>query len=162
MPLSSTGERSGQNQSATVRAAIIALIATGLFAILGQPLFRHEVFIDSDLGRYHVPIREWFSRCLASGDDYTWSPHLFCGFYLHGEGQGGFFHPWHQFLYRSCDVVTAINLEVLSSYLVLFLGMLLFLRRRFPADAALLGALTFTFSGFTLTHYPHMNHHRFT
>src|SRR5262245_36980174 len=139
------------------RLRALGILTVALFIGLALPLIRHEVFIDGDLGRYHFPIREWFARCLSEGEDYTWSPHLFCGFYLHGEGQGGFFHPWHQFLYRSFDVVTAVNLETLATYVFLFTGMLFFLACRFPLDGALVGALTFTFSGFTLSHFAHVN-----
>lgn len=147
----------GQSGS-TLRVVLVALTAAVLFGYLARPLFQNQVILTSDLGRYHLPVRAYFARCLQTGDDYTWSPHLFCGFYLHGEGQGGFYHPWHQFLYSTMPLVTAFNLELISSYGFLFAGMLLFLRHRgLPPDAALLGAAAFTFSGFTLSHYPHMN-----
>ena len=82
-----------------------------------------------------------------------WTPAIFAGFYLHGEGQIGLFHPFHQLLYRALPLGPAFNLELIASYVAAFAGMVWFLRRlRFSRAAALFGAMLFAFSGFNLLH----------
>src|SRR6185503_9134820 len=52
----------------------------------------------------------------------------------------------------------AFNLELIANYPAAFGGMLwLLLRLRFPAPAALFGAMLFGFSGFNLLHHHHVN-----
>jgi hypothetical protein len=51
------------------------------------------------------------------------------GFYLHGEGQVGLFHPLHQLLYRLLPLGPAFNLELIANYVALFGGTVWFLRR---------------------------------
>src|SRR5437870_4450400 len=105
-----------------------------------------------------MPLRYFMQRCLHNGDDPAWCPHLFCGYDLHGEGQAGMDHPWHRLLYSFLPLTVAFNIEVFANYPFLCLGTYLFLRRhRLPQDAALAGALTMTFGGFTLPHYSHTN-----
>ena len=87
-----------------------------------------------------------------------WTPSIFAGLYLHGEGQVGLFHPFHQLLYRVFPLGTAFNLELVANYPAAFAGMFWFLRRlRFSHAAALFGAMLFAFSGFNLLHHHHIN-----
>lgn len=141
-----------------MRLILFGLTALALFAALARPLMLNHVPIESDLGRYHLPIRDYYQKCLAAGEQPGWCPGLFCGYDLHGEGQGGFDHPWHRLLYSSLPLVPAFNLEIFANYPLLFAGAyLLFRRHAFGYGAALAGATTMTFSGFTLPHYPHTN-----
>jgi hypothetical protein len=141
-----------------MRLLLFGLTALALFGALARPLILNQVPIQSDLGRYHLPIRDYYQKCLAAGDQPGWCPGLFCGYDLHGEGQGGFDHPWHRLLYATLPLVPAFNLEVFANYPLLFAGAYLLLRRHdFGRDAALAGATAMTFSGFTLPHYPHTN-----
>ena len=83
---------------------------------------------------------------------------LYGGFYVTGEGQLGAYHPLHLMLYRLLPLGVAFDLELLISYPAMFAGTYLFLRvwlRR--RDAALFGALAFTFCGFNLLHFVHPN-----
>ena len=87
-----------------------------------------------------------------------WTPSIFSGLYLQGEGQVGLFHPFHQLLYRFLSLGTAFNLELIANYLFAFAGMIWFLRRlQFSHAAALFGAMLFAFSGFNLLHHHHIN-----
>jgi len=141
-----------------MRSWLIGLTVLALFGVLARPLILNQVPIESDLGRYHLPIRDFYQRCLADGDQPGWCPGLFCGYDLHGEGQGGFDHPWHRLLYSALPLVSAFNVEVFANYVSLFAGAyFLFRRHSFPRDSALAGATAMTFSGFTLPHYPHTN-----
>jgi hypothetical protein len=141
-----------------MRSVVVAGIAITLFGLLAYPLLTEQFPFQSDLGRYHLPIRDFYQKCLHNGDDPHWCPQLFCGFDVHGEGQGGFDHPWHRLLYRFVPLVPAFNIEVFSNYPLLCWGMYLFLRRHnISRESSFIGALWFTFSGFTIPHYSHTN-----
>lgn len=142
-----------------MRLFVIVSCAAAMFGALAWPLITRTVPVESDLGRYHLPLRDFYRKCIRAGHDPAWCPHLFCGYDCHGEGQAGMDHPWHALLYRlPVRLETAFNLEIFANYPVLFLGMALFLRRHgLSRDAALAGAIAATFSGFTLPHWPHTN-----
>ena len=68
------------------------------------------------------------------------------------------YHPLHLLLYRTLSLEWAFNLEFILSYVWMFPGMYLMLRRLdLPQYASLFGALVFTFSGFNLLHSVHLN-----
>jgi len=136
----------------------IALTAILSFAVLALPFFLGRIYIADDLGDFHLPVRDFYARQLERGEAFDWMPSLFGGFYVTAEGQLGAYHPWHWLLYRWLPLGAAFDLEVLSSYPLLFAGAYLFFRRLVERrDAALLGAMTFTFSGFCLLHFMHPN-----
>lgn len=142
------------------RLRVVAIVAAAfaLFAALAWPLATGAVFHQDDLGTFHLPLRAFFAKCLANGDDPRWMPSIYRGYYLAGEGQVGMDHPWHRFLYGALPTAAAFQLELVASYPLLFAGTALFLRRRGLAhDASLFGALIFTFSGFNIVHYIHIN-----
>lgn len=142
----------------TRRLAILVLAGVLLcFAVFSYPLFTGRVYIEDDLSAFNLPLRYFYHQCLHKGDSPMWIPSMFCGFYLHSEGQAGMWHPLHYGLYRFLPLGTAFNLELIASYLFLFPGIFLLLRRRaIPAHAALLGAALFTFCGFNLSNYLHI------
>lgn len=140
------------------RYAWLQLLALGLLAALAWPLFAGRVYMADDLGAFHLPLRDFYARQLAAGEPFDWMPSLYCGFYVTGEGQLGAYHPVHQLLYRLLPLGAAFDWELLLHYPCLLIGTYLWLRRlvRRP-DAALFGALTFTFSSFCLLHFVHPN-----
>jgi len=139
-------------------AGWLLLAAVLLFVALAAPFFAQQVYVADDLGEFHLPVRDFYARQLAAGESFDWMPSLYGGFYVAGEGQLGGYHPWHWLLYRTLPLGAAFNVELLSSYPVLFVGMYLLLRRLLGRrDAALLGAMAFTFGGFTLLHFIHPN-----
>lgn len=112
----------------------------------------------NDIFGYHVPMRMLYQQMLLHGDPPMWTPALFAGFDLLGEGQIGVFHPLHQILYRALPLDLALNLEILFTYVAALVGTRWLLRRLDIAPpAALFGAMTFGFGGFMLMHYPHVN-----
>lgn len=140
------------------RLRVVQFAVLVVFAWMFRPIVTGQIYVTDDLLNYHYPIRQFYQNCLVSGDAFDWMPSLFSGFYLTGSGQAGTYHPLHWGLYRFLPLETAFNLEVLSSYVVMFPGMLLFLRRHLAtAEAAWLGAIAFTFSGFCTLHFLHPN-----
>ena len=138
------------------RWALIA--AVGLLAALAAPMLGGRVYTADDLGAFHLPLRAFYQDCLTRGERFDWSPQLYCGFYLTGEGQVGAYHPWHWLIYKFLPLSFAFDLECVVNYPLLLLGMYCLLRRwRIRQDAALFGATAFTFSGFCLLHFVHVN-----
>jgi hypothetical protein len=137
---------------------IVGACSAALFLSLAWPVSFRLIFPVADIGTFHVPMRYLYQQALHAGDSLLWTPSVFAGFYIHGEGQLGAFHPLHQLLYRGLPLDLAMNAEVLASYAWGFAGMYWLLRRLqlFPAGS-LFGAMVFGFSGFQLLHYPHVN-----
>jgi hypothetical protein len=132
--------------------------AVVLWIVLAEPWSRGAVYLVGDLGGYHLPMRTFYADCLARGDSPRWIPEIYCGYYLHGEGQVGQLHPLHWLAYRLLSLPSAFNLELLINYPLLILGTyLLLVRRGLPRSAALFGGLLFGYSGFNLTHLMHVN-----
>jgi hypothetical protein len=141
------------------RLALLVLICSGiLLFLLARPLIAGQVFLYNDLSWFHLPLRYLYQQALEKGDSLLWTPAIFSGLYLHGEGQAGIFHPLHLLLYRLLPLRTAFNLELLANYTAAFGGMWWFLRRlRFAPVPAGFGAMLFAFSGFQLLHFHHLN-----
>ena len=135
-----------------------ALSGALLWLLMAWPALQGRLHVVGDLGGYHLPMRMAFADCLARGEQPYWTNRIFCGYYLHGEGQVGMLHPWHQLLYRVLPLAPAFEIELLASYPLLLVGIWLWFRRLgLPSAAALCGALVFTYSGFCLLHLNHMN-----
>ncbi|MEO5819406.1 MAG: hypothetical protein ABIT71_02800 [Vicinamibacteraceae bacterium] len=149
---------SSQNEPAGRLALVVVLCSAALLALLAVPLVRGRVFVYNDLSWFHLPMRHLYQQALEKGDSLLWTPAIFSGLYLHGEGQTGVFHPLHLLYYRLLPLRTAFNLELLTSYVAAFAGTWWFLRRlRFETVPALFGAMLVGFSGFSLLHHHHMN-----
>ena len=139
-------------------AAVILIVAVVSLGMLAAPWLRGDVYTGGDLQSFNLPIRKFYADCLERGENPIWWPYIYCGFYLHGDGQTGIFHPWHWLLYRLLPLVAAFNLELLINYPLLFAGTYLFCRRRqLPVVAALFGAFLFAFCRFNVNHLDHPN-----
>lgn len=129
-----------------------------LTAALAGPFFAGRVYTHDDLGAFHLPARAFYAERLARGEPFDWTPQLFGGFYLAGEGQAGTYHPVHLLLYRTLPLPAAMAWELVASYPFMLAGTYLFLNRRLRRrHAAMFGSLLFTFSGFNLLHFVHPN-----
>lgn len=138
--------------------AAVVLAAVVLLAALAAPCVLGYVYTHDDLGAFHLPLRAFYAEQLRRGEPFDWTPQLFCGFYLTGEGQAGTYHPLHLLLYRLLPLEAAWAGELLAGYVFMLGGTYLFLRRLLGRrDAALFGSLAFTLSGFNLLHFVHPN-----
>ncbi|MBI3837343.1 MAG: YfhO family protein [Planctomycetia bacterium] len=139
-------------------SAWIQLAALLSFAAMAAPFFFGRVYVADDLGEFHLPVRNFYAQQLNRAEPFDWMPSLYGGFYLAAEGQLGAYHPLHLLLYRWLPLGSAFNLELVLSYPFMFAGMFFFLQRGLRRrDAALYGALAFTFCGFNLLHFVHPN-----
>lgn len=136
----------------------MVLAAVALVAPLCWPLLTGRIFSGADLPNFNLPVRYVYSESLRAGDSVLWTPSLFSGFFIFGDGQAGMAHPFHVVLYRVAPLWLAFGLEILTSYLVALAGArVLFGRLGFTPAGAWLGAMVFAFSGFNLLHISHMN-----
>ena len=141
-----------------IRATAVVVAGVIILCVMALPLLTGSVYASDDLGWFHLPLRVFYARSLAAGDDPAWCPNLFCGFYLQGEGQVGMTHPAHLLFYRLLPVSVAFNLELLIGYPLSFLGFYLVLRsHQLPSEPAWLGSFICTFAGYNLLHYRHIN-----
>lgn len=139
-------------------ACCTLLAAAALIVAMAAPFLAGRVPLGDDLGAFHVPVRVYYAEQLARGEPFDWMPQLFCGFYLTGEGQLGGYHPLHHLLYRWLPLPSALAVEWLASYVFMAAGVTLWLHRRLGRlEAALFGALVFTWGGFNLTRFVHPN-----
>ncbi|MCE9591234.1 MAG: YfhO family protein [Planctomycetes bacterium] len=134
-------------------------VAAVLFVLLARPVFEGGIYTRDDLANHALPIRHFYAEALQHGDSFLWWPGIFDGVYIHGEGQAGMCHPLHLLLYRFLPLDLAFNAEFMLNYVWVFAGSYLMLRRLVvaPRHAALLGAVVFTFSGFCLQRFVHIN-----
>lgn len=141
-----------------VLSATLVMLFSLLILALASPPFFGLVHIGDDLGNLHLPVRSVYQTALHAHHSVLWTSQLYAGMYLHGEGQAGMYHPLHWLLYGVFPLSWAFTLEFVLSYAVMFWGMYLFLRRlELPRPAGLFGAIVFTFSGFNLLHFMHVN-----
>ncbi|MBN2580607.1 MAG: hypothetical protein JXB10_16600, partial [Pirellulales bacterium] len=128
-----------------------------LLAMAG-PFLAGRIYTFDDLGSFHLPLRAFYARQLAQDQPFDWMPSLYCGFYLTGEGQAGTYHPLHLLMYKYLSLPTALGLEYLLSYPILWAGGWFFLNRRLhDRAAALFGGMIFFAASFNLLHFVHPN-----
>ena len=148
------GSASDPGMIAAGQKAVIAV----LFCIMAAPPLLGCIWDLDDLGRFHLPLRKFYSDSLASGDSFQWMPSIFSGMHVTGEGQLGAWHPWHYLLYKIFPLRAAWALELLSSYVAMALGMRCWLGCSLGnRSAAWHGSIVFTFSSFCMLHFVHPN-----
>jgi hypothetical protein len=148
---------SGLASDRALAAALVLASAAALCALFWPTALR-RVFLYGDLGIFFLPFRIFLSENLARGITPLWMPNLFCGYYAHGEGPIGIFHPLRWLLYRFLPVTEAFNLECILPYPLALIGVALFVRRRaLPVSAAIFGGLTFAFSAYMTVRLAHLN-----
>ena len=131
---------------------------TALCLAIAWPIFSGEIYTDTDLGNFHLPMRFFYAEALSQGFDFHWFPYEYTGFHLHGEGQASLYHPLNWLMYRVLPLDVAFMLDILRNYVFLIAGGWLCLRRfGLRRDAALLGAALFAFGSFSTMHFMHLN-----
>ncbi|MFC1851845.1 hypothetical protein ACFL27_16765 [candidate division CSSED10-310 bacterium] len=116
------------------------------------------IFFFHDLKAFYLPCKHIYSQELSRGNLLFWTHLGGGGFPLHAEGQTGVFYPFNLLLYGLLSVPTAYVLSVLIHYFLSGLGgFFLATEHDVSKSGALLSALSFTFSGFLISHLFHMS-----
>jgi hypothetical protein len=130
-----------------------------LAAPLCYPLITGRLFTRDDLAALHLPFRYLYAQSLDAGEFLLWTPAYHAGYFLHGAGEAGMAHPLHLALYAWLPLGIAFNLEIISSYLMLFAGMYLLWRALgVSGEGSIVGGMLSAFSGFTVFNIMHVNH----
>jgi hypothetical protein len=136
----------------------VAVVAVLLLGVLARPLWTRQVSVFFDLGVFHLPLRDFYSRSLKSGEPFDWMPGMHTGLFLTGEGEHGPYHPLHLLLYRFLPLDVAFAAECFLAYPLMLLGTFVFLRRSAGSAGALLGGLVYAFSTNNISHGIHPNY----
>ncbi len=110
-----------------VVALLVAIVVLGSFFI--SPMFRGRICVHGDLGLHLLPMRKFYAECLKQGQAFDWTPQIFGGCFLTGDGQHGPYHPLHWLLYRWLPLDIAFPLETFLPFPVFAAGVIVFLRR---------------------------------
>lgn len=148
----------GPRRGEALRWRLVLWVSGGLFLAMALPAVWGLIYTADDLGAFHIPVRAFYARSLASGQPFDWHPGLYGGFFLTGEGQVGGYHPLHWLLYRTLPLEAGFSIECLAGYVMAFWGTCLLLRRGgLSRDGAAWGGLAFAGSGFLLLRFVHVN-----
>lgn len=115
------------------------------------------VLCPDDCLTFNLPLRVAASRILLEGHLPLWNPYLFGGMPLLASAQGGLLFPLNWFFFVF-DAPVAMNLAVLSTYMLAGLGAYFYARRGGANLAgAIATALIWQFSGFLVGQLGHTN-----
>jgi hypothetical protein len=51
-----------------------------VLVVLGLPLLAGRIYVQDDLGQFHLPLRYFYAEALGRGDSFFWCPDLLAGF----------------------------------------------------------------------------------
>lgn len=151
------------------KVIIIDLFAVFLLAIFltlffFPVLFQNKTFVTtgvvlSDHYNQNYPYKVVYAEKLKQGGLPFWVANMGDGFPLVAEGQVGAFYPLNLLLFKFLPTLTAFNLSLALHYFLAFLFTYLFSRYhlKLSSFSSFLAGLTFTFSGFMITHLVHLS-----
>lgn len=140
------------------RVAMAMMAATWL-AFFWRQIFLNKVYFEGDTAQLFYPLEFVYGLAQRSWRLPLWSPEFGFGHPLLAWGQLGFFNPLHLLLRAMMiDALDLIQISMVVHFGIGLLGMYWWLRRRrcLPLGAAL-GAITFVFCGYNVSHIVHVN-----
>lgn len=136
------------------------LLFTWLYFLHYLPPFR-RFSVPYDLSGYFLSLHDYAFRSLKEGRLPEWDPFMYCGLSFAGNVQASLFYPplWLAFLASmGSPRLPFLAVEILvfaHVWLAWFFGFLWFRGRGLRAEAAVLGATAFAFSGYMMIHLQH-------
>ena len=126
--------------------------------VLGPAVSGAGIYYGDDVIIQNYPLRQFFADSWREGRMPYWCPEVFAGMPLFAEGQAGPLYPFNWLLFGLLAVPTAYTWSLALHYFLAGTLMYALLRRWQASRAgALLGGLTFAFSGFFVGHLIHLN-----
>lgn len=127
----------------------VATLAVGLTVVFWYPLWLGGGLVGSDIYAYFLPQKQIYAEALAEGELPLWNNRVGFGYPQLAESQTGVLYPFHLVLYRTLDLNTAYNANVIIHYALAFWFTWLFARRlKLSPIAAGLAALVFVYGWF--------------
>lgn len=136
-------------------AAVYVLLFLVSCAFFWEAAFFRKAFFYFDIVGFNLPLRQYLGEQLREGIFPLWCPERFCGFPVFAEGQGGFLYPPNLLLFPFMAAWKAFNISMILNCFLGSCFMYAYLRRKFPALAAILGGVTFAYGGYFLCHSIH-------
>ena len=100
-------------------------------------------------------MRQYLGERLLRGVFPLWCPQKACGFPVFAEGQGGFLYPPNLLLFPLLAAWKAFNISMVLNFFLGSCFMYAYLRSKVSIFPALIGGITFAYSGFFLCHSFH-------
>lgn len=117
-----------------------------------------EIFYFGDIFRHYYPLRVAYARALAEGRLPLWTSSLVAGYPLLAEGQIGALYPPNIILCALLPVEVALNVSILTHFLLAGVGMYLFCRSlSLHRGPSLTGGIVFMMGGFLVAHLNHIS-----
>lgn len=139
-----------------VAGTVASLLFFYFFGSLVSLAVRGQVLFTDDVPLFFFPFRHWYGECLKNGLSFLWTPDIYGGMYLHGEGQQGMFHPLHLLLYRLLPSTAAFALHTAAAYAWLAGGVYaLFRYWKISSASALTGSFLCSFGGYIAVRLVH-------
>ena len=108
---------------------LVLLTVLAMFLFICFPLATGNLYGEFDLREQFIPWRMFYSLSLDQNELGLWNPYFLGGYYHHGEGQSGLFHPFHLILYTLFPLNYAVPVEMFAYFPFGFLGMVLLLKK---------------------------------
>lgn len=133
------------------------LIILLVIAFHWKLVFLGEVYAHSDVFLSFYPMKAFACKLLNSLKFPLWNPYWFMGHPGLAEGQTGFFYPINLVLFPFLPTYIAYNISTIIHYILAGIFTYLFARKlNLQKQPSLLAAITFTFSGFSVTQTFHI------
>lgn len=140
---------------------VIIVLCAFYFLNLFYPnltIFSTPDYGQSDLWMLNIPHKYILSNALKQYTLPLWTKDLANGFPIFAEHQGGTLHPINIALFGLLPFPLAFNLTYPITFALMGVGTYLFCKSlSFSNTASFFTSVIFTFSGFGITHIPHLN-----
>jgi hypothetical protein len=136
---------------------IFALLAATVI-LFRDGILRGLVFFEFDTERFYYPMTRWFADHWRNGHLPLWLPDIFSGYPITADGETGVLYPPNLLALRVLDAGHALLWLRVLHYGLAAVSMYALLRVLGAGRAgALVGGLTFTYSGYLVTQVQHEN-----
>lgn len=140
-------------------AVLVTVLVIVFWPLLTGSIFLHTGVVYSDLMLFNYPLKDWYRSQLLSGSLPFWTSLLGNGFPVFAEMQIGALYPMHLLLFRLLPTLAAFNINLFLHFL--FAGVFTYwfarVSLKLSKPAALLAGLSYSLSGFFVTHMHQIN-----
>lgn len=136
---------------------VVVLVPFWKLTMMQGFVITDDIF-TSDLMNDAFPYRHYLSEVLKSGQLPLWYPPVYGGFPLLARAEAGIAFPPNLILFGLLPPYIALNLVILLTLITAGVGMYLFVRElEVGTAAALIAAVSFSYSGFMVAHLKHLS-----
>lgn len=140
-------------------SGLLVLLLIFFFPTFTGGIFAGTGLIYSDFLPFNYPLKDLYRQFILEGRLPFWTNLMGNGYPLMAEGQIGALYPWHFFLFRLLPTLLAFNLNLFLHFIMAagFCFIFCLVSLKLSPGAAFLGGMTYSLSGFFLTHLHQTN-----